>query len=582
MLAEAQPIPLTLGVVSLSALTRTLQRSPTTRNPVEGQPQAGVLVPLFEDHGELRCLLTQRTHEVPHHKGQIAFPGGRLERHDGDLLTCALRETHEEVGLDPRQVHILGQLDDLVTSSGFLVRPFVGLCSRPKRYAVARREVARLIEAPLAHLLDPTNVTVRRVWDGARLRPIYSIRYRRHEVWGASAAILVNLMRALGRTPPAPEAVPSSHPLAAAEAPAAYGPPSGERPLAQRAPRLGATLCAWYRENARDLPWRRSRDPYAVWVSEIMLQQTRVDTVIPYYLRFLERFPTVDALARASQEEVLKLWQGLGYYSRGRSLHAAARQIVAAGGRLPSTVQGWSALPGVGRSTAGAITAITQGISAPILDGNVRRVLTRLLALHASPTDTVAEKILWHAAETLTPGKDAATYTQAIMELGATCCTPRRPDCDTCPWRDECGARTLGLCDDLPVKRQRRALPHHREVAIVLHCAGRVLLAHRPQRGLLAGLWGFPRDRVGVTEEPAAAARRLAKDSVDGVTPILTPLTEIDHAYSHFRITLHAFAGHLRDDCEPPAGDDQCWVPLCGLGDYPMPKTDMAIVAALG
>jgi A/G-specific adenine glycosylase len=539
-----------------------------------------VLVPLFERDGELRCLLTKRTHEVPHHKGQIAFPGGRLEERDGDLLTCALREAYEEVGLARERVRILGQLDDLVTSSGFLVRPFVGILPRPQRYHINQREVARVIDAPLSHLLDPRNATVRTVWDGTHLRPIYSIRYRRQEIWGASAAILVNLMRVAGTSPPAAETARGVHPPAAAEAAASYGATTGERPLAQRAAGLRTALCAWYRDTARDLPWRRTRDPYAVWVSEIMLQQTRVDTVIPYYLRFLERFPTVDALARASQEEVLKLWQGLGYYSRGRSLHAAAGEIVAGGGRLPTTVEGWSALPGVGRSTAGAIVAITRGVAAPILDGNVRRVLARLLALHAPPADPVGDKLLWHAAETLTPREDAATYTQAIMELGATCCTPRRPDCDACPWRDECGARALGLCEDLPVKRQRRALPHHREVAIVLHCAGRVLLARRPQRGLLAGLWGFPRDRMGPAEEPATAARRLAKDHVDGVTVALAPLTEIDHAYSHFRITLHAFAGHIRD-CDPAAGGQRRWVPVDGLDGYPMPKTDAAIVAAL-
>jgi A/G-specific adenine glycosylase len=564
----------------LATLSQALAAYVPTCYRKSDRPRAGVLVPLFDDHGGLRCLLTQRTYEVPHHKGQISFPGGRLEPHDADLLACALRETREEIGLDPERIRILGQLDDLVTSSGYLVRPVIGLCSRPKRFAVHRREVARLIEVPLAHLLDPANLTVRTVWDGVDLRPIHSIRYRRHEIWGASAAILVNLMHVLGTAPPAPHAALGAPPPATAENPAAYGPPAGERPLAQRAPKLGASLCAWYRDNARDLPWRRTRDPYAVWVSEIMLQQTRVETVIPYYLRFLERFPTVDALAGASQEEVLRVWEGLGYYSRGRSLHAAARQIVGAGGGFPTTMEGWCALPGVGRSTAGAIAAISQGISAPILDGNVRRVLTRLLAVSAPPSDPVVEKILWHAAETLTPGDDAATYTQAIMELGATCCTPRRPDCDACPWGDECGARALGLCEDLPIKRQRGVLPHHQEVAVVLRCTGRVLLARRPQRGLLAGLWGFPRDRVGAAEKPHAAARRLARESVDGVTPALAPLTEIDHAYSHFRITLYAYAGDL-GACDPPAGADQCWVPLRDVDAYPMPKTDTAIVAAL-
>jgi len=546
--------------------------------PDSKRPRAGVLVPLFGGHGGLHCLLTQRTQEVPHHKGQIAFPGGRLEEGDGDLLACALREAHEEVGLAPDQVRILGQLDDLVTSSGFLVRPFVGLVPRGQWHAENDREVARLIEAPLAHLLDPTNTTVRTVWDGAGSRPIYSIRWRRQEIWGASAAILVNLMRVIGTRLPVTDT--ETRVSAVAEAAAAYGPPPTERPLTERAPSLGATLCAWYHDHARDLPWRRTDDPYAVWVSEIMLQQTRVETVVPYYERFLDRFPTVEALGRASQEEVLKLWQGLGYYSRGRNLHAAARQIVAAGRGLPTTVDGWAALPGVGRSTAGAITSITQGISAPILDGNVRRVLTRLLALREPPGAPVAERILWHTAETLIPGHDAATYAQAIMELGATCCTRARPDCPSCPWSHECGAHALGLTDELPLKRERRPVPHHDEVAVVLRHGRNVLLARRPQRGLLAGLWGFPRDRVRAGEDPPTAARRLAGESTGDHALRLAALTSVDHAYSHFRITLHAFAGSLGTSPPPPV-DGRRWVPEAQLADYPMPNTDAAIVAAL-
>jgi len=565
-------------MVSLATLAQALTSHTPARHADSDRPQAGVLVPLFEDDGELGCLLTQRTQEVPHHKGQIAFPGGRLEEGDDDLLACALREAHEEVGLAPERVRILGQLDDLVTSSGFLVRPFVGLVPRGEWQAVNDREVARLIEAPLAHLLDPANTTVRTVWDGAGPRPIYSIRCRRQEIWGASAAILVNLMRVIGARPP--RADTEARVSAVAEAAVAYGPPPTERPLTERAPSLGAALCAWYREHARDLPWRRTDDPYAVWVSEIMLQQTRVETVVPYYERFLDRFATVDSLGRAGQEEVLKLWQGLGYYSRGRNLHAAARQIVAAGRGLPTTVDGWAALPGVGRSTAGAITSITQGTAAPILDGNVRRVLTRLLALREPAGAPVAERILWHTAETLTPGDDAATYAQAIMELGATCCTRRRPDCPCCPWSRECGAHALGLTDELPLKRARRPVPHHEEVAVVLRHGCDVLLARRPQRGLLAGLWGFPRDRVRAGEDPPTAARRLAGESIGDHDLRLAALTSVDHAYSHFRITLHAFAGSL-GAAPPPPVDGRRWVPVAQLTDYPMPNTDLAIVEAL-
>jgi len=300
-----------------------------------------------------------------------------------------------------------------------------------------------------------------------------------------------------------------------------------------------------------------------------------VETVLPYYDRFLARLPTVAGLAAAEEEEVLRLWEGLGYYRRARHLHAAAHQIAADG--VPTDAAGWARLPGVGRSTAGAIAAICFGERAPVLDGNVKRVLARLLALRLEPATPMGGRILWSCATHLTPATETATYTQAIMELGATCCTPQAPDCPACPWADQCGGRVLDLVAELPARTRRAPLPHHREIALVLHRGGRVLLQRRPDGGMLAGLWAFPHTRAVEGEGEDAAARRFATELLTTPPPVV-PLTRLDHAYTHFRITLHVFTIDLDGERPAAAGD---WVAVADLGDRPMAVTDRAVARAI-
>ncbi|OIP62768.1 MAG: hypothetical protein AUK30_09675 [Nitrospirae bacterium CG2_30_70_394] len=584
----------------VEAMRATLAATPGRRISARGRARAAVLVGVVAGRSP-RLLLIERSDTVVHHRGEIAFPGGRMEATDRDLWRCCLREAEEEVGLAAAAVELLGRLDDLVTSSGFVVSPFVGVIDKLPKLVAARREVKRCFTPAAAPLLSRAAWTLHPVWDGSGLRPIYALASGRPPIWGATAAILVDLARRLDPPPAAgagvaevvapgggsvyrpraeqvPEPVARVAPATAgagvAEVVAPYG-CAAHRPLAERAPELVARLLAWYRPRGRDLPWRRTRDPYRVWLSEIMLQQTRVETVLPYYDRFLARLPSLAALATADEDEVLGLWEGLGYYRRARHLHAAARAMVAHG--VPADSAGWARLPGVGRSTAGAIAAICFGERAPVLDGNVQRVLARLLALRLAPATPMGGRILWSCATHLTPATETATYTQAIMELGATCCTPRRPDCATCPWAPACGGRALDWVAELPARTRRAPLPHHREVAVVVRRGDRLLLRRRPDGTLLAGLWAFPHTRVVGGEGEGAAARRLAAQLLGRPSPPLAPLTRLEHAYTHFRITLHAF--FLDPGGEPAAAAGE-WVALAALDTRPMAVTDRAVARA--
>lgn len=250
-------------------------------------------------------------------------------------------------------------------------------------------------------------------------------------------------------------------------------------------------LLRWYRRNARDLPWRRTKDPYAIWVAEIMLQQTTVETVIPYYEKFLKRFPTVRSLARADEEEVLRCWSGLGYYSRARNLHRASRIVVEKyEGLLPSKVEDLLSLPGIGRYTAGAIASIAFGQRAPILDGNVTRVLSRLFALAQETKSSKGQKTLWKKAEEILPQKNCGEFNQALMELGATVCLPENPLCPQCPIAGIClGRKNPGI---FPRPAERTKYKNVSLTAAVVVQGDKFLLVQRPQKGLLKGMWEFP------------------------------------------------------------------------------------------
>ena len=282
---------------------------------------------------------------------------------------------------------------------------------------------------------------------------------------------------------------------------------SRRRPAKPPLPAVAAPLVAWYRRHRRPLPWRESRDPYRVWVSEIMLQQTQVERVKEFFKRFMERFPDVAALAKAPEHDVLKHWEGLGYYRRARQLHAAAKQVVAEhGGEFPRTAAGLRGLPGIGRYTAGAIASIAFGAREPIIEANSRRVIARLVG-HAQPVGGAGDEPLWKIAAELVPRREPGLFNQALMDLGAMVCTVTRPLCDRCPLAGACVARATGRVERIPVMPLKRAVKQVRETALVLDHDGRVLVERRGPGEWWEGLWDFPRATVG--ERRAAGDRQL-------------------------------------------------------------------------
>jgi A/G-specific adenine glycosylase len=301
-------------------------------------------------------------------------------------------------------------------------------------------------------------------------------------------------------------------------------------------------LLAWYRAHRRDLPWRRRRDPYAIWISEAMLQQTRVDTVIPYWERFLARFPDVERLAAAEPDEVLGAWAGLGYYSRARNLHRAAKLVVERhGGRLPDTAEGLRTLPGIGRYTSGALASIAFDRPEPVVDGNVARVLVRLHAIRESPKAPAVAARLWREAARLVRGESPGDLNQALMELGATVCTPRAPRCSECPLRRRCAARRAGDPEALP-RRARKADPRAVEaVAVLLLRRGRALAVRRPPRGLLGGLWELPGGDLAANERPETGLLRSLRERVGLAVAAIEPRGRVEHVFSHRRLRLHVF-----------------------------------------
>jgi A/G-specific adenine glycosylase len=331
-------------------------------------------------------------------------------------------------------------------------------------------------------------------------------------------------------------------------------------------------LLGWFDRHRRDLPWRRAADPYGIWLSEVMLQQTRVETALPYYQRFLERFPTVAELAQAPLEEVLALWSGLGYYRRARQLHAAARQVAAAG-EFPSTVDGLLQLPGIGPYTAAAVASIAFGVAVPVLDGNVERVMARRLALATDPKAAPARgRLLAAAAALLSPGRPGDSN-QALMELGATLCLPRRPQCLLCPLRPGCRAAAEGRQESYPAPRRRRRSERRRLLVAVAARGERVLLFRRPSRaGLLAGTWELPWIELGEAQEPEP--RALAA-KYGGVWRLGPPIAAVRHGitYRDLRVTvcpaelLGAGAGEVREPAASGWFDpgERCSLPASSL-----------------
>ena len=339
--------------------------------------------------------------------------------------------------------------------------------------------------------------------------------------------------------------------------------------------RLAARLLAWYDRHRRDLPWRAppgaKPDPYRVWLSEIMLQQTTVATVGPYFERFVARWPTVEALAAAETDEVLHAWQGLGYYARARNMLACAKAVAAGGRGFPEDEADLRALPGVGPYTAAAIAAIAFDRPATAVDGNVERVMARLFAIDRPLP--AAKPLLRAAAESLTPPRRPGDYAQAAMDLGATVCTPRRPDCGACPWRDACRARRAGIAESLPARAPRKKKPKRfGTVFWAVDGTGAVLLRRRPEKGLLGGMMEFPSTDWREAPWTDAAAVALAPVAADW-SPL--PAT-VHHVFTHFELELGLLAA--RFDGAPPAGMLPC--PPDRFSDYALP-TVMKKVAAL-
>lgn len=343
--------------------------------------------------------------------------------------------------------------------------------------------------------------------------------------------------------------------------------------------RIADALLAWFGGHERDVPWRGERNPYRVWVAEVMAQQTRIETVRAYYGRFLRRFPTVEALAGAELDEVLRVWEGLGYYGRARNLHRAARELVERAETLPDDPAALRRLPGIGRYTAGAIASLAFGHPEPAVDGNARRVLCRLFDLERpgpARLDAAARALLDARPES------AAALNQAMMDLGGTICTPRSPACERCPVRARCRALARDTVADRPSRSPRQPTPHHDIAVGIVWKGGKTLIQRRPEDGLLGGLWEFPGGKVEPGESPSEAVGREVREELGIRVRVAEPLDSVDHAYSHFRVTLHPFhAPWIEGEPVPRNATAWTWAEPGELGGFAFPAANRKIIRTL-
>ncbi len=339
-------------------------------------------------------------------------------------------------------------------------------------------------------------------------------------------------------------------------------------------PNLRKKLMAWYRENARDLPWRRTRDPYSIWISEIMLQQTQVITVIPYYQRWLNNFPDVHSLADAKSDHVMSLWAGLGYYRRARMLHAAAQDVVKNfEGKIPNTVEGLTKLPGIGRYTAGAIASIAFDQAVPIVDGNVIRILTRIFAYPKDISKPKNLEEIWNLAEKLVSGKNPGTFNQAMMELGALICLPQNPDCPSCPVKTLCTAYKMKSQENFPVKSAKQQITALETAALILKKQSKILCIKQPADGRWGGMWMFPH-----WENQKSMLRELRVSHSD-----LSQRLTINHTFTRYKIKLKVY--EYQQTPKGPLGffkdKEFQWLKCAELDQYAFPAPHKKIVQHL-
>jgi A/G-specific adenine glycosylase len=334
----------------------------------------------------------------------------------------------------------------------------------------------------------------------------------------------------------------------------------------------------WYSHHARKLPWRNHPDPYAVWVSEIMLQQTQVATVIPYFEKWMKKYPTVTCLAKAEEKDVLSMWEGLGYYARARNLLKGSRIIISKyDGAIPSDVDELEALPGVGRYTAAAIASMAFGTDVATLDGNLKRVFSRVFNITTPATTSTGEAILWQTAARHLPKGHAGDYNQALMDLGAMICLPKNPLCSDCPLASICEAYLKGLQGNLPVITKKPLVPTRVKSAAVIVQRGKVLLRQRPLNGLLGGMWEFPASEVDAN--PAIGLESAIETEFQLKVELGASFVVVHHAYTHFKLTEFAFLCTLKG--KPHVLEDFQWIPLDQLDDFPMGKVDRRIARKL-
>lgn len=346
--------------------------------------------------------------------------------------------------------------------------------------------------------------------------------------------------------------------------------------------RFRNALTRWYSRQGRDLPWRRSRDPYPIWISEIMLQQTTVAAVIPYFERFLQRFPTLDVLARADEHDVLRHWEGLGYYSRARNIHKTARVIVESlAGNFPQQVPELLDLPGIGRYTAGAVASFAFDRRAPILEANTLRLYCRLLGYTGDPRSKEGQELLWHFAEEILPKRQPGQFNQALMELGQTVCSPVRPACENCPVNLCCGAFARGLQETIPQPVRKPEITAVTETSVIVRRGSQCLLVQRQPGERWAGLWDFLRFEGDTGDVPPGEIPPRVRATTGLEVAGMELLTEIRHSVTRFRITLRCYTAESRRGKARTEPREHRWVPVSELQEYPLSVTGRKLARLL-